>query len=331
MSEHRWAPARVVEVADVTPRARRITLERPGLRRAVAGEHVDLRVPSAHDPGRLLTRSYSVVDSEDGRLSITVLRGRDSRGGSAYLHGVGVGETLECSQPLQNFPLRLGAARYVLVAGGIGVTALVETARVLAATGREHELHLLARSRDDLAYLARLEGRHGEALAVHVVAVGSGLDVEALVARVAADPAVAATELYVCGPIRLMDAVRRAWERHDLPAANLRFETFGNSGWFEPETFVVRVPDLGLEVPVAPEQSMLEALVGAGAPVMYDCLKGECGLCRLRVVGTDGELDHRDVFLSREQQEAGTAVCACVSRVAGGSGDGVASLSLSLG
>ncbi len=325
------APATVVAVEDITPRARRITLERADLPRARAGEHVDLRVPSAHDPSRTLTRSYSVVDSEEGRLSITVLRVRDSRGGSAYLHGVEVGATVPCSRPLQNFPLRLGAARYLVVAGGIGVTALVETARVLAATGQDHEVRLLARTRSDLAYADLLAERHGDRLVTHVEDEGTGLDVEALVAEVAGSPLATSTEAYVCGPIRLMDAVRRAWERHDLPEAHLRVETFGNSGWFDPEPFEVRVPELGLEVEVPPDQSMLEALAGAGADLMYDCLKGECGLCRLRVVGSEGRLDHRDVFLSRAQQEAGASVCACVSRVVAGEGGGRGSVTLALG
>ena len=49
-------------------------------------------------------------------------------------------------------------------------------------------------------------------------------------------------ELYMCGPIRLMDAVRRAWIERGLSPAHLRFETFGNSGWYEAEAFRVRDP-----------------------------------------------------------------------------------------
>ena len=51
---------------------------------------------------------------------------------------------------------------------------------------------------------------------------------------------------------------------------------------------------------------------------MSDCLRGECGLCAVTVVAAGGELDHRDVFLSEAEQEEGGALCACVSRVAGG-------------
>ena len=66
-----------------------------------------------------------------------------------------------------------------------------------------------------------------------------------------------------------------------------------------------------------PNQSMLEALEAAGADLMYDCRKGECGLCEVRVAGLDGDIDHRDVFLSNRQHREGKRLCTCVSRIAG--------------
>ena len=111
-----------------------------------------------------------------------------------------------------------------------------------------------------------------------------------------------------------MDAVRRSWVERELPSPNLRFETFGNSGWYSAQEFVVRVPKLDLEVTVGADQTMLEALEAAGADMMYDCRKGECGLCEVRVLALEGELDHRDVFYSERQKDARSKLCCCVSR-----------------
>ena len=304
----------MVETEDLTDAARRIVLERAASRPAAAGEHVDVRVPI---DGTDEVRSYSVVDSSpDGsRLAVTVLRARESRGGSAYLHRLQPGDTIEAAGPLQNFPLRLGAARYVLLAGGIGITALVEGARLLRSLGLDYVLHYVGRSGAAMAYADDLAELHGERLVRHVDDEETGLDVPALVASVRDSPAPAATELYMCGPIRLMDAVRREWDDCGLPGANLRYETFGNSGWFDPETFVVGIPELGIRTEVGPGRTMLEALAGAGADLMYDCLKGECGLCRMPVAELSGTLDHRDVFLSPAQQSSGNQLCACVTRV----------------
>ncbi len=147
---------------------------------------------------------------------------------------------------------------------------------------------------------------------LHVDDEGTPLDVGRLVGDIAADALAGDTELYMCGPIRLMDAVRRAWLAAGLPPTNLRYETFGNSGWFDPEEFVVRIPQLGIETIVGTDTTVLDALTAAGADLMYDCRKGECGLCLVDVARVDGHLDHRDVFLSTAQQEAGDG-CACAS------------------
>ena len=234
------------------------------------------------------------------------------------MHALRAGDSLRVSYPLQNFPLGVGAARYVLVAGGIGITALVAMAAALRRRGDDYSLVLVGRSRQVLPYVDELTTDHGDRLALHVDDEGTGLDVGSLVEQVATSDQAAETELYVCGPIRLMDAVRREWSARGLPGPNLRFETFGNSGAWAPEAFRVRIPALEREVTVGADVSMLDALEDAGVEVMWDCRKGECGLCAVRVLDCDGHVDHRDVFLSDEQKASTTALCACVSRVASG-------------
>ena len=75
---------------------------------------------------------------------------------------------------------------------------------------------------------------------------------------------------------------------------------------------------------------MLEALIRAGVDLMYDCRKGECGLCLLDVDTVDGVLDHRDVFLSAAQKAGGRRISTCVSRVAAPTGSSTPTLSLTL-
>ena len=59
---------------------------------------------------------------------------------------------------------------------------------------------------------------------------------------------------------------------------------------------------------------MLEALEDAGADMMFDCRKGECGLCEVRILDLQGAVDHRDVFYSERQQRLSTKMNCCVSR-----------------
>ena len=89
----------------------------------------------------------------------------------------------------------------------------------------------------------------------------------------------------------------------------LRFETFASGGRLPALPFTVRVRDHGTEVHVTKQQTMLAALRGAGIDMMWDCLRGECGLCTVDVCDGEDRLDHRDVFLSA-QAHARPASCA---------------------
>lgn len=311
-AQTRWQQARVVEVADAADGVRRIVLEPEHPEHAAPGTHIDVETGS----GARRVRSYSVVRSEDSgrRLTLSVQLSPDSRGGSAAMHRLQAGEELTVTGPLQNFPLAVGASRYVLVAGGIGVTALVAMASALRRRGADYEVVLAGRSRAVMAYLDDLVAEHGDRVRVHVDEEGTSLAVDDLVAGIAQAPAAATTELYMCGPIGLMDAVSRSWAEYDLPATNLRFETFGSSGRHTAEEFLVHLPQLDREITVAPDTSILDALEAAGVDTLSDCRKGECGLCLAKVVGATGTIDHRDVFLSESQKERSSSLCLCVSR-----------------
>ena len=303
-----WQSATVVAVLDVATGIRRIELEPAEPKHAEPGAHIDLSVMIN---GATEKRSYSVVESIDGgkRLAISVFKTPVSRGGSIFMHALKPGDTLRITQPLQNFPLRVGAKRYVLLAGGIGITAIMQMATVLRNVKADYTLVYAGRTAPAMAYLEDLRDLHGDRLQIHVDDDGGSLDVTAMVAGLDME-----TELYMCGPIRLMDAVRRAWAERELNMPNLRYETFGNSGWYDPEEFLVRIPRLGVEAKVGQGRSMLEALEDAGVDMMFDCRKGECGLCEVRILDLKGVVDHRDVFYSERQQHAARKMCCCVSR-----------------
>ncbi|MGJ3404117.1 PDR/VanB family oxidoreductase [Glutamicibacter sp. Je.9.36] len=303
-----WQEAEVTGIADVADGIKRIELAPQLPKRAEPGSHIDLKVQINAEDAK---RSYSVVESSvDGTtLVISVLKAPLSRGGSTYMHELAVGDRLQITQPLQNFPLRVGAKHYILLAGGVGITAMANMASVLKRLNADYTLVFAGRKRSAMAYLAQLEAEHGSRLEVHVDDEGTSLSVNELLERAGEE-----TELYMCGPIRLMDAVRRGWAELELDPSALRYETFGNSGWYDPEEFIVRVPKLNLEVTVPQGRSMLEALEDAGADMMSDCRKGECGLCEVRITEITGRIDHRDVFYSERQKRQSSKMNCCVSR-----------------
>jgi ferredoxin len=76
--------------------------------------------------------------------------------------------------------------------------------------------------------------------------------------------------------------------------------------------FEVEIKSSGVVVPVGAEESMLEALEAAEIEVPNLCRGGVCGQCVCQV--EEGEIEHRDHFLSGAEKAAGTAVMPCVSR-----------------
>ena len=78
----------------------------------------------------------------------------------------------------------------------------------------------------------------------------------------------------------------------------------------------MHVRDHNTSIEIPRDASLLDTLARNGIDLAQDCLRGECGLCTVDVVG-EAELDHRCVFLSDEQRREGHKICACVSRAVG--------------
>ena len=309
-SHKRWRKATVLDSREVAQHVRQIVLEPEELEGAAPpGSHIDIGV---YVNGRADVRSYSVVGTGayGCELILGVQLARQSRGGSAYMHSLRRGQKVTITQPLQNFPLSYGRPRYVLVAGGIGITALVAMGKALKARGADYRFVYGARSRELMAFADELVADHGDRLELRIDDEGGSLDVDQLVAGCEPD-----AELYVCGPVPMLDAIKSAWASAGRQPARLRFETFGSSGRFAPEPFRVRIPRLGLDTVVPHDTSMLEALEASGADMMSDCRKGECGLCEVKILDLNGVIDHRDVFLSDAQHRASDRLLCCVSRV----------------
>ncbi len=307
-----WISATLRSTRDLTPGIREFTLAPDeGAMAYPTGAHLRIRLDIA---GRATVRHYSLVGAapRDGAFRIAVQREDAGRGGSRAMWALTAGERLTISRPASHFELAAGAPEVLLLAGGIGITPMLGMAEVLRRRGARFRLLYAGRSRATMAYLPELSDLLGDRLMVRADDEVGLPDLEAAFRELAP-----AAEAYVCGPIGLLGAARRAWAAAGRPPASLIFETFGSSGHAASGAFTVRIPRLGREVSVPADRSMLEALEAAGIGVMSDCRRGECGLCALDVLAVEGRVDHRDVFFSDGQHAANRRICACVSRVAG--------------
>jgi vanillate O-demethylase ferredoxin subunit len=219
---------------------------------------------------------------------------------------------LDISSPSSLFDIDWSRKTYCLIAGGIGITPITGIAHALRKRGVDIQLHYAVKSAKHAAYLEEMDELLGQHLIMHASDDTNRLDLDATFAALPAD-AIA----IICGPMRMLDAARHAWNSAGRAPADLRYETFGSSGLLPTAEFRVRLKETGAEIVVPQNRSMLDALNDAGHEVMSDCQRGECGVCAIDVLSVDGEIDHRDVFFSTHQKQGNTKICPCVSRVVG--------------
>lgn len=308
----------VKSVRQLTPRIREYVLaacDGLPLPAADAGAHIALHLPT--DEG-VLIRHYSLVSggSSEGRGLYRIAVQRENRPrGSAWVHAhLAVGTRLAVSHPFNHFPLDWRDARSLLIAGGIGITPIVSMARSLAARRRPFNVVYTGRSAPDMAYLDEVRQLTGGQAQIHIndQQGGQSLDLAALLAA-----QTEGTCVYVCGPGAMIEATHRAAAALGWLPARVRSELFTPPPTGEEVGFELVLQASGKTMTVGPNRSILEAMRAAGLHPLFDCGRGECGLCPLPVLEADGPLQHRDRYLSDDEKVNGNTLCICVSRVCG--------------
>lgn len=306
-----WRDARVAGIKQIADDVREIIFAVEGaVPRFDPGSHINIRVEIGGMPAN---RTYTSVPAAPGHLAIAVKLHAQSRGGSRYLWQLETGDDVRLTLPENRFELSWRANHYLLLAGGIGITPIYGMARALAARGASLRVVFAARSRGLMAFADELRELLGDRLVLRDNSAGEHIDLATEFAALSPD-----AEVYLCGPIGMLEAAKAAWAAAGRPSSRLRYEVFGDSGLFAEAPFTVDIANRGVSVPVRPDQTLLDALLGAGIDMIYDCRRGECGLCAVKVLEREAEIDHRDVFFSPEQKSENEHMCACVSRLTAG-------------
>jgi ferredoxin-NADP reductase len=270
-----------------------------------AGAHIRVSLPNGGD------RPYSLMalpGLPEGALALGVLREEVSTGGSQFMHALKIGDVVKATAPVNSFRLHEGASPALLFAGGIGVTPILSMAAELQARGTLYRLHYAGRAQGLLAFLPQLRAICAKGLSVHYDSDDSRLDI-----RTALNDASAGSHVYVCGPAGMIDAVKAGALAKGIPADCIHFELFkAEQPSSSDKPFEVELKSTGQVIAVATGQTIIQALEAAGLDVLYDCQRGDCGICQCGVIA--GVPDHRDVILSDNEKASNKVMQICVSR-----------------
>ena len=293
-------------------------------------------IPFVFMPGQFLTfsaeiggerarRSYTIASSPTQRSYIEVTVKREEQGLiSRYLHDrVAIGSLLEVSAPSGVFTFTgADADSIVLIAGGVGITPMMSITRYLMDRSFPGDIYFLygARSTQEFIFREELEYLQKRHANLHIAATMSRVEGTAwmgasgpvskeFIARAVSE--VARRRIHLCGPPRMMQAVKAALAELGVPKEQVRTEAFGPAQGVTPgtraplpapslapapapaapaaaagvvpriATVEIRFTKSGKTGPLAPDQSVLEAAEAIGVPIDYSCRVGICGTCKV--------------------------------------------------
>ena len=297
-----------------------------------------------------LVRQYSLTSTpgRDVDLRITVKKVPDGRVSTWLVDEAETGDVLEIAAPRGVFFRPPQEARHVLLlAAGSGVAPMVPIARSLIDSGLGHSITFVYGNRtadsiilkDEVDALAQMPDVSVE----HVISRDESwsgprgrIDRTFLEQQLPrwADRCDLPMVAFLCGPEAFMDVAESALMVFGLGSNDIRMESFdqvqnddddkppvrvvspapGNEGSCETITAVV----MGEEIEVAPkeDESILDALLRAGADVPFSCQEGTCSSCISKL--TEGSAQVRAMVLKtlREDDLDEGLTLACLTHAA---------------
>lgn len=287
-------------------------------------------LPFSYLPGQFLTvtvvtdgkpvrRSYTIASSptQSDYAEITV---KHEEGGevSGFLHTrVQEGDLLEFSGPSGSFIFTGRECKCILlIGGGVGITPLMSVLRYLTDRSWPGDIYLLYSIhspqdfifRDELEYL---QHRHPNLHVVVTVSHPEGADWKGPTGRITRDlivqsvPDLASRYVHVCGPVPMMEAIKKMLAELGVPRERVKTEAFGPAlGKPEPaKPPTARSAGVGVEekavqtalptvafslsdksAPLPPDKVILDVADQIGVEIDNSCRVGTCGTCRVKLL-----------------------------------------------
>ena len=309
------------------------------------GQFLTVTVPTGDKPAR---RSYTIASSptQHDYVELTVKHKEGGEASGYLLTTVREGDLLEFSGPAGSFTFTGRECKCILlIGGGVGITPLMSVLRYLTDRSWPGDIYLIygCRTPDDIIFRRELEYLQRRHTNVHVVITIShpeGTDWGGSTGRIGKKligesvPDLASRYVYVCGPVPLMEGVKKTLIELGVPKERVKTEAFGAAlGKPEPArprtkpppgagaaADRVALPTVNFSrsdksAPLPADVPVLDVADEIGVEIDNSCRVGICGLCKVKLVSGDVTMDVEDSLTPEDK--AGGVVLACQAKSAG--------------
>ena len=294
-----------------------------------AGQFVIFQVGVADE---VLHRAYSLSSSPNHaeKVSIAVKRVAGGKVSNHLLDHLQPGHMLRALPPAGEFNIvdRPSTEHILLFSAGCGITPCMAIARWLLESMPSADIHFIhsAYSGTEVIMADELDRLHREHRNFRLSRIletpartedFTGPIDAALFEQLIPD--LVGRTIFTCGPAGYMNAVQSFAEARGFAMRYFHRESFSpadstatNDAGITGERYTLHAPSFGKQAEIHSQQTLLEALEGAGLPIIGACRSGVCGACKCQVIS--GETDSTSVATLTEAEVSAGFVLACSSK-----------------
>lgn len=295
--------------------------------------------------GETVRRSYSICSAatDDDLLQVGVKRVEGGLVSNHINDELKVGDLVDVLPPDGRFSTELDPKNYktyYLFAAGSGVTPILSILKSVLKTEERSFVNLLYGNRDQQrimfkAELDELQEKYADRLVVvHTLSAPkqkwSDLwteNEEYITGRVNAEsiawmlntypPYAQNTGYFICGPGKMIDNTKQVLRGMDVPENRIFSENFGGNAaativeGVESARLAATLNGSTVNTTVTKDQTILRALVAAGAEPPYSCEGGVCSTCKCKL--TKGKVQMKINLALTEEEVAAGYVLSCQS------------------
>ena len=308
---------------------------------------------SAEIDGKTVRRSYTIASSAAQTAYVeTTIKREDGGVFSEYMHGqIKEGDLVEVMAPSGAFTFTGKESDSVVLIGGrrrksrrwmAAVRYLSDIAwpgSIYLVYGAQTTEHFIFR--DELEFLQRkMNNLHVAATMVRAAGT-SWMGAEGQITSdflMRSVPDLAKRRVHLCGPPRMMEALRKLLGELGTPSEQIKTEAFGpalgavpppgmtiveegkpetgagneDAPAIGPATASIRFAKSGKVAPLPPDKSVLEVAESVGVPIDFSCRAGICGVCKTHLLEGSVTMEVQEALT--EEDKAQGMILACQAK-----------------